>query len=93
MTIEQFDKHHQARPFRLFRLFLSDSRSLLVEHAEYLARSPNGRTIAVFDTQDGSFEAIDLLHVTSLKLTGSAETGKVSHGNNGLTSEYGPEAA
>lgn len=93
MTIEQFDKHHQARPFKPFRMFLSDGRSFLIEHAEYVARSPNGRTVGLFDIEDGALEAVDLLHVTSLKLNGSVAVAPPGNGSNGLTSERGPDLA
>ena len=66
MTIEQLSKMHQARPFQPFDIHLADGRTLPVNHPEFLARSPTGRTIAVGHT-DGTLEIVDLLLVVSLK--------------------------
>jgi len=65
MTIEQLMRHHQRRPFKPFDINLADGRSLPVEHPEFLARSPVGRTIMV-GLDDGTVETVDLLLVTSL---------------------------
>ena len=91
MTIEQLDAYHQRRPFQPFRIFLTDRRECYVEHPEYLARSPNGRTFGIFDLEDGSFDVVDLLHVTSLKVTGNAEPTVVHRKTNSLTSEKDPQ--
>ena len=90
MTIEQLDAYHQRRPFQPFRIFLSDGREYYAEHPEYLARSPNGRTFGIFDLEDGSLDVIDLLHVTSLKLSGNVEPRRFRSETNSLTSENGP---
>jgi hypothetical protein len=66
MTIEELQRMHQARPFQPFDIHLADGRTLAVEHPEFLARSPVGRTIAV-GLADGSHEIVDLLLVVSLK--------------------------
>jgi hypothetical protein len=66
MTIEQLRTMHQARPFQPFDLQLADGRALAVEHPEFLAQSPAGRTIAV-GHPDGTIEIVDLLLVVSLK--------------------------
>jgi hypothetical protein len=60
MTIEQLRQFHQARPFRPFRIHLADSRHLDVEHPEFLAHTPSGRTVMVAKA-DETFEVIDLL--------------------------------
>jgi hypothetical protein len=66
MTIEQLRKMHQARPFQPFDIHLADGRAFAVDHPEFLAQSPTGRTIFV-GLPDGTLEIIDLLLVTSLK--------------------------
>lgn len=66
MTIEQLRKMHQAQPFLPFDIHLADGRSLPVEHPEFLAITPPGRTIGV-GLRDGTIEIVDLLLVTSLK--------------------------
>lgn len=67
MTIEQFQNVFRAEPFKPFRLHLADGRSLDVEHPEFVARTPGGRTLIV-TSPDESFEVIDLLLVTSLEV-------------------------
>ena len=66
MTIEQLRQMHQARPFSPFRVHMADGRYLDVNHPEFLAHTPAGRTITIA-RQDDSFEVIDLLLVTSLE--------------------------
>jgi hypothetical protein len=70
MTAEQIKKAQEQRPFRPYRLHLSDRRSFLVEHAEFLWLVPGGRNIALADTS-GAIEVIDLIHVTSLRINGA----------------------
>ena len=45
MTIEQLRKMLQARPFQPFDVHLGDGRCLQVEHSEFPAIAPPGRTI------------------------------------------------
>jgi hypothetical protein len=66
MTIEQLRKLHQARPFQPFDIHLADGRLLPVEHPEFLAITPPGRTIGA-GLRDGTIEIVDLPVVTSLK--------------------------
>jgi hypothetical protein len=66
MTIVQLRHLHQAKPFHPFDIHLADGRALAVEHPEFLAQSPTGRTIAVGHS-DGVIEIVDLLLVVSLK--------------------------
>lgn len=66
MTVEQLRKMHQAKPFQPFEINLADGRALPVEHPEFLAITPPGRTIGV-GLADGTIEVVDLLLVTSLK--------------------------
>ena len=66
MTIEQLRAMHAARPFRPFRIHMADGRDVEVQHPEFLAHTPTGRTIMVAKA-DETFEIIDLLLVTSLE--------------------------
>jgi len=66
MTIEQFQAYQGARPFRPYIIQLADGRSLRVDHPEFVAHRPQGRTIAVA-VSDNVIEAIDLLLVVSLR--------------------------
>ena len=71
MIAEQVKKAKEEAPFKPFRLFLSDQRSFLIQHPDFLWIIPGGRTIAVADSA-GAVELIDLLHVSSLQIDGSA---------------------
>ena len=75
MTIEQLRQMHQARPFRPFRVHMADGRHLDVEHPEFLAHSPGGRTIMIAKP-DESFEVLDLLLVTSLESINGRQAGR-----------------
>ena len=66
MTVDQLRKMHRAEPFQPFEIHLADGRSVPVNHPEFLAINPPGRTIAVA-LDDGTIEILDLLLVTSLK--------------------------
>jgi hypothetical protein len=65
MTVEKLEQFHKTQPFRPFRINLADGRYLDIEHPEFLARTPTGRTVVVVKP-DETFEVIDLLLVTSL---------------------------
>ena len=77
MTTEQVRKLYEARPFRRFSIHLADGRTLRVSHPEWMALSPSGRTIVVYQ-RDDSFEIVDLLLVTGLEVTANpkAKAGK-----------------
>lgn len=66
MTNEELRRLHMAQPFRPFDIHLADGRTLTVDHPEFLAQTPTGRTIAVADAA-GVLEIVDLLLVVSLK--------------------------
>jgi hypothetical protein len=67
MTTAEVRKLYEARPFRRFIMQMADGSSLSVEHPEWMAFSPNGRTVIVY-SRDGSFEIVDLLLVTNVKV-------------------------
>ena len=66
MTTERLVEFLQAKPFRPFDINLADGDAVRVAHPEFAARSPSGRTVAVF-TPDDRMKIIDLLLVTSLE--------------------------
>lgn len=77
MTIEQLKQVYKAEPFRPFLIHTADG-TITVKHHEFLATSPSGRTIIVYQP-DESFEIIDLLLVTSLEVkNGSRPKKRVS---------------
>jgi hypothetical protein len=68
MTLADLRSVHQAAPFVPFTIYLADGRSFHVPHREFLSHSPRGgRTIIVYD-DNGSFDIIDLLLVTDIKV-------------------------
>jgi len=67
MTREQLVQVMHAQPFQRFRIHLADGRQLDVNHPDFLARSPSGRT-AILYKPDETFEVIDLLLVASLEV-------------------------
>jgi len=67
MTIEQLRKVHKAVPFVPFTIYLADGRSHAVPHPECMMFSQSGRTV-VLASPDGTFDIIDLLLVTDLKV-------------------------
>ena len=67
MNMEEILDFQRATPFTGYIIHLSDGRSLEVEHPEFLARSPLGRSIVVYGPL-GSLEVVDLRQVVSLEL-------------------------
>ena len=75
MTIEQVKRLYENVPFQPFIIHLADGRQIPVRHREFMASSPSGRTIVVYD-QDDSFNIIDLLLVTSLEIKNGKSSNK-----------------
>ena len=67
MNVEQLQALQQANPFRPYRIHMADGRFLDVHHRDFVARSPTGRIITVFNP-DETFEIVDLLLVASLEI-------------------------
>jgi hypothetical protein len=70
MTIDKIRQLYDARPFRPFTLHLADGREIEVEHPEFMARAPSGRTVVIYQPDD-SFNIVDLLLVTDLEVKSS----------------------
>ena len=66
MTAERLNEMMAARPFRPFALRLADGELVRVDHPEFIARSPSGRTVVVF-APDDQMKILDLFLVTSLE--------------------------
>jgi len=73
MTIEKLKSLHGARPFRPFVIHVADGASFRVDHPEFMAQSPLGRTLTL-ELHDGSTQHIDLLLVTRLEEVNGAGT-------------------
>ena len=71
MTIDQVRTLLTAQPFVPFTLCLADGRQFPVHSREFIALSPAGRTVAVYQP-NGLVDIIDLLLVTSLQHSVSA---------------------
>lgn len=67
MTIERIREMLGLRPFQPFVMHLADGREIAVQHQEFAALSPTGRTIVVYQPDD-SMNIIDLLLVTDLEV-------------------------
>jgi hypothetical protein len=68
MTVERLREVWKADPFRPFIIHLADGRNIAVKHRDFLASSPSGRTIIVYQPDD-SFNVIDLPLVTDLEVS------------------------
>lgn len=67
MTAEQFRTMREANPFRPFTIHLADGRTLPVPHRDFVSQSPSGRTIIVYQSDEG-FSVVDLYLVTELEV-------------------------
>lgn len=68
MTNDRIKELLDAEPFRPFRIRMADGRAIPVRHREFLASSPTGRTITVFQPDD-SLNIIDVMLITDLELS------------------------
>jgi hypothetical protein len=67
MTVEQIKAAQHAQPFRPFTIHMGDGRSFFVNHQDFMARSPSGRTVIVYGDDDG-FRVLDVLLMTELEI-------------------------
>ena len=67
MTIDQIRTLYDSQPFQPFVIHLADGRQIPVEHREFMARAPSGRTVVVYSKDDAA-HIIDLLLVTDLEV-------------------------
>ena len=56
----------RQKPFEPFRIHIADGRSYPVQHPEFLALNPPGRSVAI-SLDDGGFHILDLLRITGLE--------------------------
>jgi hypothetical protein len=66
MTIERIREKLGLRPFQPFIIHLADACAIPVQHQEFAALSPAGRTMVVYQPDD-SMNIIDLPLVTDLE--------------------------
>ncbi len=67
MQIKEMQKVYRAQPFQPFIIHMADGRGIRVDHPEFMALSPAGRSALVY-AKDGGFEVIDLLLITGLEV-------------------------
>lgn len=67
MTTEQFKTTLHLQPFRAFTIRMADGRTFEVTHPDFVAQSPSGRTVIVFQP-DESYSVLDLLLMTELQV-------------------------
>ena len=65
MTSERLIEMLEATPFQPFDIRLADGRAIRVQHPEFVARSPSGRTAVVFQPDD-SMTILDVFLAVSL---------------------------
>ena len=68
MTTEQFKTTLHLQPFRPFTIRMADGRTFPVVHPDFVAQSPSGRTVIVFQA-DESYSILDLLLMTELQVS------------------------
>lgn len=68
MNTDQFRTILHQHPFRPFKIRMADGRSFDVEHRDFVAISPAGRSVIVFQP-DESFSVLDLLLMSELQVT------------------------
>jgi hypothetical protein len=65
MRMDEVRKRYFAAPFRPFDIVLTNGRSVAVEHPEFMALSPKGRSVTVYE-DDGAL-TIDVPPIVALK--------------------------
>lgn len=78
MAIEQFRNLLQTQPFQPFSTHLADGRQIPVVHREFVAQSPSGRTVIVYQPND-AFNIVDLLLVTNLEVSANGSASALNH--------------
>ena len=71
MTTEKIRELCHAEPFRPFVLHFPDGRRVTVVHPDFVALSPAGRLISVFEA-DGTESLIDLMLVSDVTVKARA---------------------
>ena len=72
MRIEEVRRLYDVEPFRPFIMHLADGRQIAVQHREFLATAPSGRTVIVYQPDD-SFNIVDVALVTDLEVRSNGQ--------------------
>jgi hypothetical protein len=73
MTTEQFRATLHLQPFRPFTIRMADGRAFPVAHPDFVALSPSGRTVIVFQS-DESYGVLDLPLMSELQVANGRPT-------------------
>lgn len=73
MTTEQFRATLHQQPFLPFTVRMADGRAFEIAHRDFVALSPSGRTVIVFQT-DESYSVLDLLLMSELQVANGRPT-------------------
>jgi hypothetical protein len=68
MTTDQFKAMLHLQPFKPFTIRMADGRTFRVSHPDFVAQSPSGRMVIVFQP-DESYSVLDLLLMTKLQVS------------------------
>jgi hypothetical protein len=66
MTIEAIREAVNAEPFKPFRLRLAGGPAVTVQHPDYIALGPKGRTVIVYQP-DESYKVLDTFLISELE--------------------------
>jgi hypothetical protein len=67
MTTDQFQAALHQVPFAPFTIRMADGRAFEVRHPDFVARSPSGRTVVVFNTNE-THSILDLHLMSELEV-------------------------
>lgn len=70
MTADQFRATLHQQPFCPFTIRMADGRAFEVAHRDFVAMSPSGRTVIVYES-DESYSVLDLLLMSELQVSSS----------------------
>jgi len=68
MTTEQFRATLHQQPFRPFTIRMADGRAFEVAHRDFVAMSPSGRTVIVYESEE-NYSILDLLLMSELQVS------------------------
>jgi hypothetical protein len=77
MTIEKIREAYDAEPFQPFTIHLANGRQIHVAHREFMASSPSGRTIVVYQSDD-RHNVIDVMLISDLEFGSQGNTGRAN---------------
>lgn len=79
MAPDRLRNQLKTLPFRPFTVELGSGKRVFIEHLDYAALSPAGRTLVIFHRDemgeaddDGDMEIIDVFLITNLSVGGSS---------------------